>query len=111
VPLTNLSRNSGNLIGLYELGPVTARVAYNWRGRFSTGTANIVGMGAVNTYTRGYGWLDASLRYRVNPQLTLALEGNNLLATRRVSYYGVETRPQSVWANDVQIGVSATLRF
>ena len=111
VPLANLSRNSGNLIGLYELGPVSARVAYNWRGRFSTGSTNIVGVGAVNTYTRGYGWLDASLRYRANPQLTLALEGNNLLATRRASYYGVETRPQSVWANDVQIGVSATLRF
>jgi iron complex outermembrane recepter protein len=111
LPLQNLSRQSGNLIGLYELGPVSARLAYNWRSRFFSGTTNVTGLGSLNIYTRGYGWLDASLRYRANPHLTLALEGNNLLATRRVSYYGVETRPQSVWANDVQIGVSATLRF
>ena len=110
VPLSNLSRHSGNLVGLYELGPVSARIAYNWRSRFTTGTTTVAGQ-PVNIYTRGYGWLDASLRYRANPHLTLALEGNNLLATRRESYYGVETRPQSVWANDVQIGVSATLRF
>jgi len=111
VPLPNLSRNSGNLVGLYELGPVSARVAYNWRSRFFTGVTTVAGLGPLNTYTRGYGWLDASLRYRANEHLTLALEGNNLLATRRVSYYGVETRVQSAWANDVQIGVSATLRF
>lgn len=111
VPLPNLSRNSGNLIGLYELGPVSARVAYNWRGRFFTGITNVARLGPVNAYTQGYGWLDASLRYRATPHLTLAVEGNNLLATRRVSYYGVQTRPQSAWANDVQIGVSATLRF
>jgi len=30
---------------------------------------------------------------------------------RRESYYGAEMQPQSVWANDVQIGVGATLRF
>jgi outer membrane receptor protein involved in Fe transport len=109
--LPNLSRHSGNLVGLYELGPVSARVAYNWRSRFFTGVTTVAGLGPLNTYTRGYGWLDASLRYRANEHLTLALEGNNLLATRRVSYYGVETRVQSAWANDVQIGVSATLRF
>jgi outer membrane receptor protein involved in Fe transport len=86
-------------------------VAYNWRSRFLSGITNVVGLGSLPVYTRGYGWLDASLRLKVNPQLTLALEGNNLLNTRRTSYYGEATRPQSAWINDVQIGVGATLRF
>ena len=111
LPLQNFSRNSYNLIGLYELGPVSARVAYNWRSRFLSGITNVVGLGSLPVYTRGYGWLDASLRLKVNPRLTLALEGNNLLNTRRTSYYGEATRPQSAWINDVQIGVGATLRF
>jgi len=111
LPLQNFSRNSYNLIGLYELGPVSARVAYNWRSRFLSGVANIVGIGSLPIYTRAYGWLDASLRWKVNPQLTLALEGNNLLNTRRTSYYGDATRPQSAWINDLQVGLGATLRF
>jgi len=111
LPLQNLSRNSLNLIGLYEFGPVSARIAYNWRDRFLSGISNIIGLGSLPIYTRGYGWLDASLRLRASDRVTLALEGNNLLATRRVSYYGAESRPQSVWINDVQIGVTATVQF
>lgn len=109
--LQNLSRHSYNLIGLYELGPVSARVAYNWRSRFVTGFFNAADTGPTPITTRAYGWLDASLRWRVNPTLTLALEGNNLLNTRRSAYYGVPTRPQSAWINDVQIGVGASLRY
>ena len=111
LPLQNFSRNSYNLIGLYELGPVSARLAYNWRSRFLSGVTNVVGIGSLPIYTRGYGWLDASLRWRVSARLTLALEGNNLLNTRRTSYYGVATRPQSAWINDRQIGLGATLRL
>jgi len=111
LPLQNFSKNSCNLIGLYEFGQVSARIAYNWRSRFLSGITNIVNLGSQPVYTRGYGWLDASLRWKVSTQLTLALEGNNLLNTRRTSYYTVATRPQSAWINDIQIGLGATLRF
>ena len=111
VPLQNLSKNSVNLIGMYEKGRVSARLAYNWRDKFLSGVTNVVGVGALPIYTKAYGWLDASLAYRYSDKVTFALEGLNLLRTVRTSYYGVETRPQSSWANDLQLGASVTVRF
>lgn len=109
--LQNLSRHSANLIGLYEYGPVVARVAYNWRSRFRSGATNVVGVGAMPIYTYGYGWVDASFGWRLGDGVTLTLEGSNLLGTLRRSYYGSETRPQSAWANDRQLAVSVSVRF
>lgn len=111
VPLQNLSRHSANLIGMYERGRLSARIAYNWRDRFLSSVANFVGVGAVPIYTKAYGWLDASLTWRVDDKTSIALEGSNLLGTVRESYYGVETRPQSAWLNDRQISLTATIRF
>lgn len=111
VPLQNLSPNSYNLIAMYETKKFSARVAYNWRDTFLSGTGNFVGVGVLPIYTRAYGWLDASLSYRVSDHVVLGLEGSNLLNTMRKSYYGVETRPQSNQLNDLQISATATVRF
>jgi iron complex outermembrane receptor protein len=110
-PLQNLSRNSLNLIGIYELGGVSVRVAYNWRDKFLSGVTSIVGIGALPIYTQAYGWLDASLRYRFTEKVSLAFEGINLLGTMRRSYYGVTTRPQSAWLDDTQLAVTVTIRI
>ncbi|MGZ8175135.1 MULTISPECIES: TonB-dependent receptor [Methylobacter] len=111
VPLQNLSKHSYNLIGMYEKGPFSARVAYNWRDTFLSGVTNIVGGGALPIYTNSYGWLDASVGYRINEHFSFTIEGMNLLNTLRSSYYGVETRPQSVWVNDTQVGATMTVRL
>jgi len=108
VPLQNLSRHSGNLIGLYELGPWSARLAWNWRSSFLSGVSSFVGVGALAAYTHGYGWFDASLGWRVDRRVTLALEGGNLSNTLRRSYYGVTTRPQNAISNDRQLGLRVT---
>lgn len=111
VPLQNLSKHSLNLIGMYEKGRVSARLAYNWRDKFLSGVSQIVGVGALPIYTRAYGWLDASLSYRVSDKISLTIAGTNLLGTMRSSYYGVETRPQSNWINDTQISLGLSARF
>lgn len=112
VALQNLSRNSANLVGLYEKGPWSTRVAYNWRDRFVSSTTTVVGTTTPSDiYIKAYGWLDASLSYRVNDRLWFALEGSNLLRTRRSSYYDVPTRPQSSWLNDRQYAATVTVRF
>lgn len=110
-PLQGLSPHSLNLIGMYERGPVSARVAYNWRDKFIGRFASFVGVGSLAVYTRAYSWLDASVTYRFNDRVSLALEGTNLLGTMRRSYYEVETRPESNWVNDRQIGVMLAVRF
>jgi TonB-dependent receptor len=105
VPLMNLSRNSYNIIGMYERDALSARLAYNWRSAFLSSVANIANVGAFPIYTKAYGWLDASISYRIGKKVTLVVEGTNLLRTVRRSYFGSETRPQSVWINDRQIAV------
>lgn len=111
IPLQNLSRHSANLIGMYERGPVSARVAWNWRDRFISRTASFTGVGPLPVYTRAYGWLDASLTYRLTEKVSVSLEGLNLTRTVRRSYYGTENRPESVWMNDTQIACSVAFKL
>ncbi|MDR7267439.1 TonB-dependent receptor [Pelomonas saccharophila] len=111
VALPNLSRRSANLIGLYEYGAWSARLAWNWRSNFPSGTVSVVGIGALQATTHAYGWLDASLRWRLSEGLSLSLDGGNLLGTLRRSYFGVPTRPQTAWANDRQVGISLGLHL
>jgi TonB-dependent receptor len=110
VPLQNLSRHSGNLIALYEYGNVSARLAYNWRSRFLSSVTSFVNVGALAAYTRGYGWVDASVSWRLGERVTLTLEGSNLTGTLRQSAYS-DTRPQSAWANDRQIAARVSVAF
>lgn len=111
VPLQNLSRHSANVVGLYERNRVSARIAYNWRDRFFSGTSNVAGQGTLPVYTRAYGWLDASLACKFSGRLTVQLAGSNLLRTTRSAYYGGTTLSQSAWINDRQISVTAMLRY
>jgi len=111
VPLQNLSRHSLNIVGIYERGPLSARLAWNWRDKFISGVTSVAGLGALPIYTKAYGWLDASLTWRANDNYAIAIEGLNLTRTQRRSYYGSETRPQSVWRNDRQIAATLTIRL
>ncbi|MGD9836193.1 MAG: TonB-dependent receptor, partial [Piscinibacter sp.] len=78
VPLQNLSRHSLNLIGLYERGPWSARLAWNWRSDFLSGVSSVVGLGVQPVYTRGHGWVDGAIAWQVHERATVALEGSNL---------------------------------
>ena len=106
-----MPRQSANLIGLYEHGEWSARLAWNWRSRFASRSTVVVGLGAFQAYTAPYGWLDASLRWRITNRVTWSLDAGNLLGTLRRSYFGVATRPQTAWVNDRQIGTSLSLRM
>jgi TonB-dependent receptor len=111
VPMQNLSRRSANLIAMYERGDWSARLAWNWRSRFASRSTSVVGLGAFQAYMGAYGWLDASLRWRITDRVTWSLDGGNLLGTLRRSYFGVETRPENAWVNDRQIGTSLSVQI
>ena len=102
--LPGLSKNSYNLIGIYEKGPVSVRVAYNWRSQFysSLYTGSSGALSANPIYTKQYGWLDASASYHVNHWLTIYAQGSNLLRTRISQFYGRATLPEARIINDRQ---------
>ncbi|HEX8756661.1 MAG TPA: TonB-dependent receptor [Steroidobacteraceae bacterium] len=111
--LPGLSKNSYNLIGIYEKGPVSLRVAYNWRSQFYTTIYNgsNAQLAANPIYTKDYGWLDASLEYNVTNWLSLYAQGTNLLRTRITQFYGVQTLLQSQTIDDRQGTLGFRVKF
>lgn len=102
-PLPNLSKNSFNLVGLYEKGPWSVRVAYNWRDKFLTGIYSGTGsVGIQPVYEKAYGWLDWSVNYDVTKQITLTLEESNALQTPQYTYFGRATLPNGHTIDDRQ---------
>lgn len=102
LPLPNLSRHNYNLALLYDYGAVSARLAYSWRSKYlqavnvngtnggdgldtdpsspTYGSTNVAW--ALPTWGDDYGQLDLGVFYKVNDQLTLGFEGQNLTDER-----------------------------
>lgn len=102
-PYKGLSKNAYNLVGIYQKGPLTMRLAYNWRSEFLTsigangfnGTTRISPEGFVRSsdaegadstwrlpiFNEAAGYLDGSISYAINDNITVSLEANNLSNT------------------------------
>ena len=105
--LPGVSKYSFNIIGLYELGPTSIRLAYNYR------SANVDGFGAPGVYTTVYsdavGRLDLSASYNLTKKLTLTVDATNLLQTPYHSYVKSPEYPRDVrWEASL---ISAGVRF
>jgi len=80
--LEGLSKYSFNVVAYYERAnvPISARLAYNWRDKYLvTASDCCVGLPVWQAPT---GYLDGSIRYKINEQFELSLEGSNLLNTQ-----------------------------
>ena len=118
-PLTQLSKYSYNVAGIYEKSGVSLRVAYNYRSSFLSSilAGGYTPPGGATTsyvfpvFTKGYGWLDASLNYDVTPNFTLSVDAQNLLRTQIQQYYQVETRPGQFTIDDRQFMIGARIKF
>jgi iron complex outermembrane recepter protein len=80
--LEGLSENAFNVIGMYEKGAWAARVAYSWRSEYLVTALDCCV--ALPVWQDAAGFLDASLRFRLNDNLELSLQGSNLLNTKTV---------------------------
>ena len=76
LPLEGLSRNAYNIAGLYDLGPISARLSYSWREKYllTTSAANI----NIPAWAGDFGQLDASVFYTISPKLKLGLQVANI---------------------------------
>lgn len=80
--LEGLSPDSYNLIAMYEKGQWAARLAYNWRSKYLvSGLDCCVGL---PIWQKQLGMLDGSLRYRLNDNVELNIEGSNILGSDTV---------------------------
>lgn len=110
-PLTNLSKRSYNIVAMYEKGPFSARVAYNYRSTFVTGFAYFVNTGLLNQEMNGYADLDASLNYNLTKNVQIAVQGVNLTDALRYQFYGSKQFPSNIYTDGRQFMASVTVRF
>jgi TonB-dependent receptor len=110
VPLEKLSKYSYNLVGIYERGKLSARLAYNWRSKFVDTTSGN-GTGNLPLISKSFGQLDGSVSLNVTPRLTLTLEGRNLTNTQFNTYYGLPSRPRDAMITDRRISGIARVTF
>jgi iron complex outermembrane receptor protein len=73
-PLVAVSKNSYNLVGLYEKGPFSGRLAYNFRDKalfeFSEGRPSFIGERSQ---------LDAQVGYDISKRIALTFQAQNLM--------------------------------
>jgi len=110
-PLEGLSKRSANLVGMYDLGDFSARLAYNWRSDYGVGPRlSFPSNNGVTVMTpvqmKGYGMLDAYVSYALTPKLKLALEANNLTRTVRRSEFSDYSLPRGSYSDDRRFAIS-----
>lgn len=114
VPFAGLSKNSYNIVGLYERGPWSARLAYNWRSKFvdafnyRTLSAPV---GPLDLIVDPIKTADASISYRVTDKLGFTLDVENLLDRTYHDYHGIASNPRDVRRYDRVVGLTMRLKF
>jgi TonB-dependent receptor len=82
LPLEGLSDTTYNLVGMFEKGKWSARMAYNWRSKYLVTRQDCCV--AFPIWQRAAGYLDGRVAYRINDNVEVSLEGTNLLDTETV---------------------------
>ena len=98
-----VSETQYNLTGLYEKGPVQARIAWNWRDDFLLTKQDVI-FPFASIYQEATGQLDASLFYDLNYNFKIGVQGVNLLndvteTTQSINADGLRA-PRSFNEND-----------
>ena len=114
--LEGLSKYAYNLVGMYEKYGLAVRVAYNWRSRFLVTAVDCCTY--LPTWQESAGFLDATIRYAINNNIELSLQGSNLLNTEtrlRQQVTSVEDgailTPNAWFRNDRRFVAGARFKF
>ncbi len=90
VPADQLSKNAYNVTGIYEKGPISLHVSYNWRSRsIQSNNADPV----LSVWNAPQESLDVSATYNVNDWLSIKADMVNATVAYQNQYYGTPLRP------------------
>jgi len=123
MPIDQLSKNSYNIIGMYEKGGVAARLAYSWRSEyliawgqngFDPDFLDTGGKARLPIYNDAYGQLDASIGYTFLENYTVTLEASNLLKEKTIGIMkqnGAGDHVAYSYAQDARYSLSFRAKF
>jgi TonB-dependent receptor len=80
IPLQGQSKDTFNLVGMYDKNDWSVRLAYNWRSKYLLTTRDVISKYPL--WNDAAGFLDASAFYDVNDSITVGLQFTNLLNTQ-----------------------------
>ena len=80
VPLEGQSKDSFNLVGMYDKYDWSVRLAYNWRSKYLLTTRDVISKYPL--WNDDAGFLDGSVFYNINENITVGLQFTNLLNTQ-----------------------------
>jgi TonB-dependent receptor len=110
-PLGNVSKNNANAVLMYEKYGISARLAYNYRGKF----IDSFNPGGVQTpaynVIKSQNHLDFSLAYDLTRSITLTADATNLTKERAYEYLGTPLLPQSVRLEDRTFSLGVRAKF
>ncbi|MBD8679735.1 TonB-dependent receptor [Sphingomonas sp. CFBP 13720] len=110
VPLEKLSKHSYNLVGLYEKGPLTARLAWSWRSSYLDTTFGS-GANGIPQYAQPYASLDASVSVNVTSKIAVSADVVNINNRMNVTYIGTPGQPLQYQLNDRRFGLSVRATY
>jgi TonB-dependent receptor len=111
-PFQGMSKNAFNVVGLYERGPWSGRLAYSYRSRFVDAfnyRAIPAPIGPIDLIVDPIETVDASISYKINDNLGITLDVENLTDRTYNDYHGIASNPRDVRRYDRVIGL--TLRW
>ena len=106
--LTGLG-DSANFTAIYDKGGLSARVSYNWRDKYLSGTNQ--GGNRNPLFTAAFGTLDASISYDITKNISVSLEGVNLTSESFRQYARTETNLVYVQELKPRYYLGARFRF
>jgi TonB-dependent receptor len=80
LPLEQLSKHNVNFTVFYEKGPISLRMAYNWRSRFLLTSADVI-FPFYPIFNESEGYMDASAFVNITKNIKVGVQGVNLLNT------------------------------
>ncbi len=103
LPLAQLSKHQFNIQPFYEKGPVSIRVAYNWRSKFLLTESDVI-FPYFPIWNDKTGTLDASAFFNVTSRMKIGVQATNLTneVTKTLQQYTLDGRlaPRSYFMND-----------
>lgn len=130
LPMEQLSKNSFNIIGMYEKNNFSARLAYSWRSKYlvsvgsngfnpdfnvcPNGATSGCGTASIPVYNDDYGQLDASVSYTFLDNYTVTAEATNLLQEKTVGIIDQIAAGDNVaysYAQDARFAVGIRAKF
>jgi iron complex outermembrane receptor protein len=86
-PIAQVSKTNYNIVLMYEKGPISSRLAYNWRGKFIE-SFDQPGLQPGTVWVQPTKRLDFSASYALTKNLMLTLDATNLLGSKYHDNFG-----------------------